>query len=127
MVLAGGNEPPETTGSYLVQVFDADTGRRRWTRDMGTHVGSEGPVLTGGTVCVPTRATKSTDRGTLNFLDPASGTTRWRHPLSANGNATTCPDGRTLYVLAMPFPDPPEKTLGERQTPMLYALRRGDS
>ncbi|WP_369036622.1 outer membrane protein assembly factor BamB family protein [Streptomyces adonidis] len=126
-VLAGGNEPPETTGSYLVQVFDAGTGRRRWTRDMGTHVSSEGPVLAGGTVCVPTRAKEYTDRGTLNFLDPASGTTRRRHSLSANGDAITCPDGRTLYVLAMPFPDPPEKTLENPQVPMLYALRRGDS
>lgn len=94
---------------------------------MGTHVSSEGPVLAGGTVCVPTRAKKYTDRGTLAFLDPASGTTRWRHSLSANGNAITCPDGRTLYVLATPFPDPPEKTLGERKAPTLYALRRGDS
>lgn len=126
-VLAGGNEPPEITGSYLVQVFDADTGRRRWTHDMGTQVSSQGPVLTGGTVCVATRAKKSTDRGTLTFLDTASGTTRWRHSLSASGNATTCPDGRTLYVMAMPFPESPEKTLGKRQVPTLYALRRGDS
>ncbi|UIX34688.1 outer membrane protein assembly factor BamB family protein [Streptomyces sp. GQFP] len=126
-VLAGGKEPPETTGSYLVQVFDADTGRRRWTRDMGTHVSLEGPVLTDGTVCVPTRAKEYTNRGTLNFLDLASGTTRWRHPLSTSGNAIACPDGRTLYVLAMPFPQSSENTLESRQVPTLYALRRRDS
>jgi len=126
-VLAGGNEPPETTGSYLVQVFDTATGRRRWSRDMGTRVGSKGPVLTDGTVCVPTRAAKHTDRGTLTFLDLESGTTRWQQPLSAGGGATACPDGRTLYVMAMPFPTPPGETPENRQVPTLYALRRGDA
>lgn len=126
-VVAGGNKFPELTGSYVVQVFDAATGHRRWTRDMGTQVSSKGPVLTGGTVCVPTRATKYTDRGTLTFLDPASGATRWHHPLTANGDAIACPDGRTLYVLALPFPGPQGKTLENQHGATLYALRRESS
>ncbi|WP_157968617.1 outer membrane protein assembly factor BamB family protein [Streptomyces geranii] len=130
-VLAGGNEPPETTGSYLVQVFDAATGDRRWSRDMGSRVSSEGPVLADGTVCVPIRASKQTDRGTLTFLDPASGDTRWQQPLPANGNAIACPDGRTLYVAASALPTPPgekeDDSRSSQQGPTLYALRRGDS
>lgn len=125
-VLAGGRKFPELTGSYLVQVFDAATGHRRWTRDMGTQISSQGPVPTGGTICVATRATKYTDRGTLTFLDPASGTTRWHHPLTANGEAVACPDGRTLYVLALPFPGPGGKTLQNQHGATLYALQRGN-
>lgn len=123
-VLAGGRKFPELTGSYLVQVFDAATGHRRWSRDMGTQVSSQGPVLTGGTICVATRATKHTDRGTLTFLDPASGTTRWHHPLTANGEAVACPVGRTLYILAQPFPGPGGQTLADQHGATLYALQR---
>lgn len=126
-VLAGGNKFPELTGSYVVQVFDAATGHRRWSRDMGTQVSSEGPVLAGGTVCVPTRATKYTDQGTLTFLDLASGDRRWQRPLTANGDAIAYPDGRTLYVLARPFPGPGGKTLENQHGATLYALRRGSS
>lgn len=126
-VLAGGNKFPELTGSYVVQVFDAATGRRRWTRDMGTQVSSKGPVLTGGTICVPTRATKYTDQGTLTFLDPASGTSRWHRPLTANGDAMACPDGRTLYVLAPPLLGPDGETLDNQHGATLYALQRANS
>ncbi|MEU6200300.1 PQQ-binding-like beta-propeller repeat protein [Streptomyces sp. NPDC047061] len=126
-VVAGGNKFPELTGSYVVQVFDAATGHRRWTRDMGTQVDSKGPVLTGSTICVPSRATKYTDRGTLTFLDPASGTSRWHHPLTANGGAAACPVGRTLYVLAWPFQGPNGKTLENQHGATLYALQRGNS
>ncbi|MDV9171133.1 PQQ-binding-like beta-propeller repeat protein [Streptomyces sp. W16] len=125
--LAGGNKFPELTGSYVVQVFDAATGHRRWSRDMGTQVSSKGPVLTGGTICVPTRATKYTEQGTLTFLDLASGASRWHRPLTANGDAMACPDGRTLYVLALPFPGPNGKTLDDQHGATLYALRRGNS
>lgn len=94
---------------------------RRW---LPRH---RGPVLTGGTVCVPTRATKYTDQGTLTFLAPASGTSRWHRPLTANGDTMACPDGRTLYVLAPPLSGPNGETLDNQHGATLYALQRANS